>query len=81
MGKRFEISGKYFRVRRGKLVEIPEKWEGIVARPQTIRKRQSKLTRKQKNGDIKNNWNRDFGCGKYLQYKRGEDVFGDEYEM
>ncbi len=37
------------RVRRGKVVAIPEEWQGKVTNPQTIRKRQSKLTRKVKN--------------------------------
>lgn len=31
------------RMRRGKLVEIPEQWRGRTAHPQTIRKRYSKL--------------------------------------
>ncbi len=30
------------RMRRGKLVEIPEKWRGVVAHPQKIRKRKKK---------------------------------------
>ncbi len=34
------------RVRRGKIVEIPEEWEGQVTHPQTIRKRPSKHTHK-----------------------------------
>jgi len=34
--------GKFFRMRRGKLVEIPPEWVGNVATPQTIRKRASK---------------------------------------
>ena len=42
MSKRIEIDGKYFRKRRGKLVEIPEEWVGKVTNPQTIRKRKSK---------------------------------------
>jgi hypothetical protein len=37
------------RTRRGKVVEIPEEWRGQVTRPQTIRKRQSKMTRKLRN--------------------------------
>lgn len=82
MGKRFEISEKYFRVRRGKLVEIPKKWAGKITCKQTIRKRQSKETRKQRNL-IKMPYNREIGNDKYMQYKRGEDVFGelDNYEQ
>lgn len=36
------------RMRRGRWVPIPEPWRGKVAHPQTIRKRPSKLTRKQR---------------------------------
>jgi hypothetical protein len=43
MSKRIEIDGKFFRERRGKLVEIPPEWVGNVTHPQTIRKRASKL--------------------------------------
>jgi len=42
---------KHFRMRRGELVEIPEKWVGKVAHPQSKRKRPSKLTRKARNGN------------------------------
>lgn len=72
--KRLDVGNKSFRRRRGKWVEVPEEWVGQVPNPQTIRKRQSKTTRKNKNDDIKNN-RRDFGNGIYLKYKRGEDVF------
>lgn len=40
--KRIEIDGKFYRMREGKLVEIPEEWVGVVTHPQTIKKRQSK---------------------------------------
>jgi len=78
MKRSIEIDGRTFRERRGVLVEIPEKWVGQTLTPQTKRKRQSKMTRKQKNY-VKQNWNRDLGWGKniYLRYKRGEDVFGE----
>jgi len=78
MKRSIEIDGKTFRERRGVLVEIPKKWLGQTLTPQTKRKRQSKMTRKQKNF-VKQNWNRDLGWGKsiYLRYKRGEDVFGE----
>jgi len=39
---RQEIDGKFYRVRRGKLVEIPSDWVGHTTHPQTIRKRNSK---------------------------------------
>lgn len=78
MKRSIEIDGKMFRERRGVLVEIPKKWIGQTLTPQTKRKRQSKMTRKQKNC-VKQNWNRDLGWGKniYLRYRRGEDVFGE----
>lgn len=37
------------RVRRGKVVVIPEEWRGKTTNRQTIRKRPSKLTRKLRN--------------------------------
>ena len=44
--KLIKIGDKYYRKRRGKLVEIPNRWLGQVSHPQTIRKRQSKFTKK-----------------------------------
>jgi hypothetical protein len=44
--KRIEIDGKFYRKRRGKLVEIPSEWVGETLHPQTKRKRASKGTRK-----------------------------------
>lgn len=46
MAKRIEIDGKFYRERRGKLVEIPAEWVGKFPTEQTIRKRGSKLTNK-----------------------------------
>lgn len=40
--KRIEIAGKFYRMRKGKLVQIPPEWVGKTVDPQTIRKRQSK---------------------------------------
>jgi hypothetical protein len=37
------------RIRRGKVVVIPEEWQGKTVDRQTIRKRPSKLTRKLRN--------------------------------
>ena len=42
MGRRIEIDGRFYRRRRGELVEIPEEWVGQTTHPQTIRKRPSK---------------------------------------
>jgi len=42
MAARIEKDGKFFRKRRGILVEIPGEWVGKVTHPQTIRKRPSK---------------------------------------
>jgi len=39
---RVEIDGKFYRKRRGKLVQIPDEWVGKTVDPQTIRKRKSK---------------------------------------
>ncbi len=82
MAKRVEIDNKFFRIRRNVLVEIPKQWVGKTLDGQTKRKRQSKLTRKNKNrgfGKIWKNPGKDIGHGDdiYLRYKRGEDVFGE----
>lgn len=48
MSKRIEVAGKFYRHRRGKLVEIPEEWLGEVVHQQTIRERPSKHPRKKR---------------------------------
>ena len=50
MSKRIEIDGKFSRYRRGKLVEIPPEWVGVVTTSQTIAKRNpiSRRTRSSK---------------------------------
>lgn len=48
MAKRIEQDGKFYRVRRGMLVEIPPEWVGRTVYPQTIRKRPSKRPAKQR---------------------------------
>jgi hypothetical protein len=45
--KRIEKDGKFYRMRRGVLVEIPEEWVGKTTHKQTIRKRPSKLPHNQ----------------------------------
>lgn len=45
MAKRIEIDGHFYRMREGKLVQIPDEWVGVVTHPQTIAKRQSKKGR------------------------------------
>ena len=48
--KRIEIDGVAYRMRRGKLVQIPAEWVGKVTHPQSIRKRNevSRRTRSSK---------------------------------
>lgn len=48
MGKRIQLDGKFYRERRGKLVEIPADWVGNVTHPQNVRQRPSKLIGKVK---------------------------------
>jgi hypothetical protein len=48
MAKRIEIDGKFYRMRRGKLVEIPLAWLGRMTTRKTIRQRPSKLIGKVK---------------------------------
>lgn len=42
MSKRIEIDGKFYRERRGVLVEIPPEWVGKTVHKQTIRKRKKR---------------------------------------
>ena len=72
MAKRIEIDGVFYRRRRGKLIRIPDEWLGKVPDPQTIRKRQSKMTRKRRNSIPK--WKPGgMFTERYLKYKRGEE--------
>lgn len=48
MAKLIKTDDGYFRIRRGKLVRIPDEWLLNVTHPQTINKRLSKQTRKQR---------------------------------
>lgn len=75
--RRIEIDGKFYRERRGKLVQIPDEWVGEVTTHQTRRKRQSHQTRKIKNLSHKRNGRDVNGNSRYLRIIRGEDVFGD----
>lgn len=49
MSKRVFLNGKYYRMRRGKLVEIPLEWVGKITTRQTInrRKESARLKRKE----------------------------------
>lgn len=49
---RVEIDGKFYRLRRGRLVPIPAKWVNKVTTPATIRQRPSKLSRKVRRYDV-----------------------------
>ncbi len=46
--KRIEKDGKFYRMRRGVLVEIPEEWVGKTTYGQTINKRPSKQIHKRR---------------------------------
>ena len=55
-GEEEVVEEKFYRERRGELVEIPEKWVGKTLDPQTKRKRPSKLTRKARNNNEVRAW-------------------------
>lgn len=81
MGKRLDIGGRAFRKRRGEWVEIPEEWIGKVPNPQTIRDRPSKRSRKARNMTIRHRDSEGmYQTNEYMRTKRGERLFGDEYE-
>jgi hypothetical protein len=52
-GKRIEVDGKFYRMRRGKLVLIPDEWVGSTVTPQTKRKRLSKAASGKKADQVK----------------------------
>lgn len=54
MSKMIEQDGKFYRLRRGKLVEIPPEWQGKVPNEQTKRKRASHQTPSQRNARQRN---------------------------
>ena len=54
MSKLIETEDGYFRMRRGKLVRIPDEWVGEIVYAQTIRKRPSKKIRKLRMNKIGN---------------------------
>lgn len=58
MARLIEKNGKFYRMRRSKLVEIPKDWVGQTTHPQTINKRLSKKTHKLKNELKGNRWKR-----------------------
>ena len=71
--KRVYVNGKWYRWRRGRWVRIPDKWVGVVAHAQTIRKRQSKYPRKIKR------WMQAVNKGKDPKYKdKKYSVLDDE---
>lgn len=54
MSKRIEKDGKFYRMRRGKLVEIPTEWVGKTVFEQTKRKRKANKAwdRKRRNNKV-----------------------------
>lgn len=79
--KRIEIDGKYYRYRRGVMVEIPKKWVNRVTTPATIRHRESKIPHKLSRAT---KWRREkLGStgGRYIKYmddklNYDEDLYG-----
>jgi hypothetical protein len=51
MAKRIERDGKFYRIRRGKEVEIPDQWVGKTVHPQERRSRKSRRTRQQRDAE------------------------------
>ncbi len=66
MAKRREIDGKYYRMRRGRLVRIPDEWLGKTLHHQTKRKRKSKFNfrnpRRKGKHEIRGGRRRKGGC-------------------
>lgn len=85
MSKRIKKDGKYFRIRRGKLVEIPERWVGRTYPyfwGNNPYPRASKRVRK-----IRMQEHREFGeghprhhCPRHAGMRRKEDIALKEFE-
>lgn len=71
MAKRIEIDGKYYRMRKGKLVQIPDEWVGHTLHPQTKRKRPSKQSA-QVHRNVSRNRFKDGSCD-WSNYRRRKD--------
>ena len=52
MSKRVFLNGKYYRMRRGKLVEIPLEWVGKITTRQTINRRKELTFQERKQGEV-----------------------------
>ena len=51
MSKRVFLNGKYYRMRRGKLVEIPLEWVGKITTRQTINRRKEPTFQERKQAE------------------------------
>jgi hypothetical protein len=74
--------GSLYRMRRGKLVKIPDDWVGNFTTPATIRKRDSKKTGKLKRA-TKNVISRRYGGATgsdYIKWKDAKDLMEFENE-
>lgn len=75
--KRVEVDGKFFRERRGKLVEIPAEWVGQTLHNQTKRKRPSKKTNKHRRHDAARHITKS-GCVNIDHIDDRHDMIDDE---
>ena len=66
--------GCLYRLRRGKLVKIPEEWVGKTTTSQTIRKRDSKKTGKLKRATKWRNNQAGSTGNLYIEYKDQKDL-------
>ena len=74
MAQRIERDGKFYRMRRGELVEIPSQWVGQTTTAQNIRKRRSKLSHGERSEQSHPGRDGTFFKKEYRKYKRDGDI-------
>jgi hypothetical protein len=70
MAKRIERNGKFYRIRRGKEVEIPDQWVGKTVHPQELRSRKSRRNRQQRDAEAP---------VRVKQRQEEEDAYDDDF--
>ena len=83
MARRIEIDGKFYRIRRGKLVEIPAEWVGRTVAHRTIHQRPSKHSRKHRMRADRNGYTREGHPRNWppRHTSGAERLFGDDYPL
>lgn len=72
--------GSVYRTRRGQLVKIPDEWVGNFTTPQTIRKRDSKLTNKLARQTKWRRANKGSSGGQYIKFMNHRELYDPDID-